>query len=183
MFSNRLQNKPHWCCMRSPVYVWAPVSHFWRLSPLWPRWTSLSSADENLHTTLGASSSCPPSAPGSNLFPSPGSLAGPSSQRWRWRVLLRLWVNVAGSSGRTHKSQGSIHLPPRALSRKSRPRIFGSIRCWCRQGRVWVHSGRELSGSFSECQPSPEGATWSKERGASRINMRHAPPVLIKERQ
>lgn len=146
------------------------VSHFWRLSPRWPRWTSLSSADGSWHTTRGASSSCPPSAPGSNLFPSPGSPAGPSSRRWRWRVLLRLWVNVAGSWARTHKSQGSIHLPPQALSRMSRPRICGSTPCWRRQGRVWARSGRELSGSFSECQPFPEGATWSKERGTSRIN-------------
>lgn len=150
--------------MRLAVDVSTPVSHFWRSSPRWPLWTSLSSADGSWRTTPGASSFGPPSAPGSNLSPSPGWLAAPSSQRWRWRALLRLWVNAVGSLCRTHKSRGSICLPPRALSRTSRPHICGSTPCSCRQGRVWARSGQELSGSFSECQPSPEGATCNQKK-------------------
>lgn len=144
----------------TPVYVLSTtVSHFWRPSPRWPQWTSPSSADGSWRTTPAAFSSCPPAAPGSALSPSPGLLAGRSSQRWRWRVLLQLWVDVAGSWALMHKSQQSVCLPPQALSHKSRPRICGSTLSWCQLGRAWVRSGQELSDSFSECQPSPEGAT------------------------
>lgn len=141
------------------------VSCFWRKTPRWPQWTSPSSADESWRTTPTASSSYPPSAPGSSLSPSPRWQAVLSSHWWRWRVLLQLWAAVVESWARPHRSQASVHLPPLALSHKSRPRRCGSTLCWSRLGREWARSGPKQPDSVSDCLLSPEGATWGKEEG------------------
>lgn len=144
-------------------YLSNTVSRFWKRSPRWHQWTSPSSADGSWRTTPIASSSCPPAAPGSSLSPSPRWPAVPSSHWWRWRVLLQLWGGVVGSWARPHRSQVSVHLPPRALSRKSTPRRCGSILCWFRPGREWARSGPELFDNVSDCLLSLEGAIYDKK--------------------